>query len=78
MMTASATRIVTARNTLLYPLIFTPFRLVPNVGSRRSLTRQAAWYIRVHASQSLYWAIPYHETYNSLMHPFASRYSLPD
>jgi len=78
MVTATATRIVTARNTPLYPLIFTPFRLVSNVGSRRSLTHQAAGYIRVHASQSLYWAIPYHKTYNSLIHPFTSRYSLPD
>ena len=67
MVTATATRIVTARNAPLDPLIFTPSRLVSNVGSRRSRTRHAAGYMRVHASLSLYRAIPYHQTYDSLI-----------
>ncbi len=69
MVTATATRIVTARNAPLDPLIFTPSRLVSNVGSRRSRTRHAAGYMRVHASLSLYRAIPYHQTYDSLIDP---------
>src|SRR5690242_15098586 len=63
MVTATATRIVTARNAPLYPLIFTPSRLVSDIGSWRSLTRHTAGCIRVYASLSLYRAIPYHKTY---------------